>query len=102
MELVKKIEDVLRRTFPEPGHMRLEDNDGITGWVASACFRGLDFRDRANLIWDVLDKELSNDERRRIVTIVAVTPEEEIAHRARRAPAEPKGKRTRKGTAKSG
>jgi hypothetical protein len=36
--------------------------------------------DRIHLIWDALAKGLTPEERRRVVLIVAATPEEEIAY----------------------
>jgi alpha-glucuronidase len=100
MEFVTKVEGALRSTFPAPDPIHLEDNDGIVGRVASGRFRGLEFIDRINRTWDALDRELTPDERRRVVTIVAVTPEEEIAHRARGAPART-GRNRRKGRSQS-
>jgi hypothetical protein len=80
MDLVKKVESILREVFPPPDRIVLEDDDGIIGAVTAARFAEMETIDRINLIWDTLDKGLTPEERRRVVLIVAVTPEEEIAH----------------------
>jgi hypothetical protein len=38
--------------------------------------------DRQNIVWDILDKELTSAERKGIAVMITVTPEEEIAHAA--------------------
>ena len=80
MELLKKTTKLLRQAFPPPARINLKDEDGIMGVVVSSRFEGLEGLDRQNLLWDVLDKKLTPEERRRVVIIVAVTPKEEIAH----------------------
>jgi hypothetical protein len=82
MEIIKKVRSVLTKEFPPPDKVELEDDDGIIGAVISRRFEGLEAIDRIKLIWDLLEKKLTKDERKRIVTIVAVTPVEEIAHLA--------------------
>jgi stress-induced morphogen len=75
--LLTRVETLLREAFPPPDQiLRLEDDDGIIGVVASGRFRGLEGIDRQNMIWDVLDARLTPEQRRRIVIIAAVTPEE--------------------------
>jgi stress-induced morphogen len=80
MELVKKAEKLLKQAFPRPDKVKLKDEDGITGVVTSARFRGMSSLDRQELIWDALDRNLTPEERRKIVIVIAVSPEEEIAH----------------------
>ena len=85
MELVEKIKGVLVAAFPPPATVNIEDDDrleGIIGWVASPRFEGMEIIDRIDLLWGVLNKELTREERRRVVAIVAVTPFEEVAHSA--------------------
>jgi hypothetical protein len=38
--------------------------------------------DRINLVWDVLESGLTPEERRHVLTLVPVTPEEEIVYTA--------------------
>jgi len=82
MEIVKKVEALLKEVFPPPDKIDLEDDDGngIIGSVTSERFVGMETIDRVHMIWDCLGKGLTPQERRRVVLIVAVTPFEEIAH----------------------
>ena len=57
-------------------------DNGIIGAVISKRFEGLEAIDRINIIWDLFEKGLTRDERKHIVTVVTVTPLEEIAHLA--------------------
>jgi hypothetical protein len=77
-QLRTKLMARLRRRFPPPDKVILRDDDGITGVVTSAKFRGMDDIDRINLVWDAFNGDLSLDERREIAMIEAVTPEEEF------------------------
>lgn len=78
--LSRKVTRLLQKTFTPPDKVSLKNEDGILGVVISSRFRGLDSIDRVNWIWDVLEKNLSTAEVRKVVSIIAVTPEEEIAH----------------------
>ena len=81
MALVEKVEGLLKKAFPPPDRIVLEDDDGIIGLGRFGPFpRAWDGRDRIDMIWDVLDQGLTKQERRRVVTIVAVTPEEETRY----------------------
>lgn len=78
--LRQKVEKLLCRAFPRPDRVSLQDDDGIIGVVVSSRFAGVDVIDRQDMIWQALAKALSSEEKRRVLTIVAVTPKEEIAH----------------------
>jgi stress-induced morphogen len=80
MELVEKVRDLLTTAFPPPSKIELEDDDGIIGTIVSSKFEGMESIDRINIIWDILDQNLTPDERRRVVIIVAATPADEIAY----------------------
>jgi stress-induced morphogen len=82
MDLLEKVRALLVDEFPPPDKIELDDDHGIIGAVVSQRFEGLESIDRINIIWDLLDRNLNKEERRQIVTIVAVTPVEEIAHLA--------------------
>jgi hypothetical protein len=83
MALMRKLKRILKEAFPPPAKIRLRDEDGIIGVVTSARFRNMDSMDRQDLLQDILLKHgLSAEEMRRILIIVAVTPEEETAHTA--------------------
>jgi hypothetical protein len=74
--LLKKLQKVLVRHFPSPATVRLEDHDGIVGVITSSPFAGMDSIDRQSLIGDLIDTHLSQQERRNVQMIVAVTPDE--------------------------
>lgn len=76
---LNRVEALLREAFPPPDHVSVEDDDGIVGIVASARFRGLESMDRQAIIWDALDAKLPEEQRKRILIVVAVTPEEQRA-----------------------
>ncbi len=78
MELVEEVKSILGAAFPPPDKIELGDDDGIVGSVVSARFEGMEMIDRINLIWDLLDNELPREKRRRVILIVAATPEESI------------------------
>jgi hypothetical protein len=80
MDLVEKLRAILTAEFPPPATISLDDDDGIIGIVVSPRFKGMDAMDRVNLIWDLLGSRLTPEERRRVLTVVAATPEEEIFH----------------------
>jgi hypothetical protein len=82
VEIVEKVKTILIELFPPPAKVELWDEDGIIGTVTSPRFQDMEPIDRINLIWDALDKGLTPEERRRVVTIVAATPQEEIAYTA--------------------
>jgi len=81
VELLKKVRKLLIKEFPPPDKVELVDDHGIIGAVVSKRFEGMESIDRINIIWDLFEKGLTRDERKGIVTVVAVTPLEEIAHR---------------------
>lgn len=74
--LLRKLEEVLTRRFPSPDTIRLEDHDGIIGVITSTRFAGMESLDRQNLIGDLLETNLTPEERRRVQVIVGVTPDE--------------------------
>jgi hypothetical protein len=76
MELKDKIIEALSQAL-KPEYMRLEDDDGISGFVVSRKFKGMSGLDRQEKIDDVLQKPpLTQEERRRILMIAGLTPEE--------------------------
>jgi hypothetical protein len=62
--------------FPLPASVKLEDNDGIIGIIASPNFERMDTIDRQSLIGEIVETHLSPEERRRVLVIVGVTPDE--------------------------
>ena len=74
--ILRRLERALTGQFPPPDTVELKDHDGIIGVVTSARFAGMDTIDRQNLIGDIVATNLSPDERRRVLVIVGVTPDE--------------------------
>jgi hypothetical protein len=77
---LRKLKRILEERFPPPDKVNLRDDDGIIGVVTSKRFRRLDSMQRQNLIHDILATNLNPEERRHVLLIVAVTPEEEMAN----------------------
>ncbi len=78
MELREKVLTILRKAL-EVRHARLEDDDGITGFVVSPQFQGMTSLDRQELIDDAFRRAtdlLASEERRQILMIAALTPAE--------------------------
>jgi stress-induced morphogen len=76
MGIKDKVVNALRNSF-DAEYIRLEDDDGISGFVVSPSFTGKSPLDRQLMI----DKALSNDsltreEQRHVLMIAALTPEE--------------------------
>ena len=77
--LVEKVNHSLSHAFPPPSKVELRNEDGIIGIVTSPRFNGKDDFARQRLLWKPLSN-LSNAERRRVVILVGLTPEEDFAH----------------------
>jgi stress-induced morphogen len=80
MAVVRKLKKILEERFPAPDKVDLRDNDGIIGVVTSKRFRRMDTMQRQDLIHDILASHLTGEERRHVLLIVGVTPEEEVAN----------------------
>lgn len=80
MAVVRKLKKILQERFPPPDKVDLRDDDGVIGIVTSNRFHRLDTMQRQNLIHDILATYLNAEERRHVLLIVAVTPEEEVAN----------------------
>ncbi len=78
--LVRKVKAILRESFPLPDQVKLKEDNGILGMVISQRFEGLEPIERLNMVWKVLNEKLTLQESRQIVTLLAVTPEEELVH----------------------
>lgn len=65
--LSRDVEDGLE-TVPSSGR--------VTGWVAAAAFEGKDHPQRQKLLWDTLDRELTQQERSKVGPVVTLTPAE--------------------------
>jgi len=83
MGLKQKLKRILVEAFPPPSKITLKDHDGLVAIVTSATFRDLDAMERQDLLQEVLQKHgITSEEMKRILILVAVTPEEEEAYTA--------------------
>jgi hypothetical protein len=76
MEIREKVLKALRDTF-DVHYARLDDDDGITGFIVSPRFRGMSSLDRQELIDRALSQAsnlLTPEERRHVVMIAALSP----------------------------
>jgi hypothetical protein len=74
--LIRKLEKALKKRFPAPATVELQDHDGIIGVITSDAFAGMETLDRQDLIHEIIDTNLAPKERRQVQIIVGVTPEE--------------------------
>jgi len=86
MAVMRKLKKALEERFPPPHKVSLRDEDGIIGVITSKRFRRMDTMQRQDLIHNILATELTGAERRNVVLIVGVTPEEEVANAADESP----------------
>lgn len=77
---MRKLRRILEERFPAPAKVDLRDEDGIIGVITSKRFRRMDTMQRQDLIHEILETSLNPQERRHVLLIVAVTPEEQIAN----------------------
>jgi acid stress-induced BolA-like protein IbaG/YrbA len=78
VDLREKVTRALREHL-NPDHIQLEDDDGVSGVVVSAQFRGVSPFDRQMLIDKALrsaSEKLTRAELRRVLAIAALTPAE--------------------------
>ena len=76
MDLKDKTLKALSQSL-EPEYMRLEDDDGISGFVVTRLFKGMSSLDRQERIEEILQNaSLTQEERRQILMIAGLTPEE--------------------------
>jgi hypothetical protein len=74
--LVRKLARVLKKRFPPPVTVEIEDDNGIIGVITSDSFLGMDGMDHQELIGDILAEKLTKAERQQVQIIVDVTPKE--------------------------
>jgi len=79
MAVVQKLKKILKERFPPPDKVKLRDDDGIIGVVTSKSFHGKDTMERQDIFHELLATHLTGEERRQVLLIVGVTPEEEVA-----------------------
>jgi hypothetical protein len=78
MDLVQRVKRLLRRRFA-PADIKLDDDDGVTGYIVSPMLRGKSSLERQTEIDEVLrdaSARLSQEDLSRILLIAALTPVE--------------------------
>ena len=75
MDVREKVVAALIQAF-EPAYVRVEDDDGISGFVVSRKFEGLTALDRQERIDEAqtVAPRLTKEERRRVLMIAGLTP----------------------------
>lgn len=82
MDLKKKVERALKQYF-NTDRIKLENEDGVYGYIVSPKFRRKEMYDRQVMIDKALraaDSGLKPEEVRKVVIIAALTPEEHAGH----------------------
>lgn len=85
MEIVKKIKKALKaakftdREIKTINELSAE-SDKVLGYIVSDRFDAMLPADRQKFIWDIFDKNLSQEECRDILMVIAITPEEYDDH----------------------
>jgi acid stress-induced BolA-like protein IbaG/YrbA len=78
-EFIAKLKSVLNGEFPSAQEIILEpapDGERVKGMIISEAFAGTDDADRQDQLWDILEEKLSQSEQRRVLSLIAYTPEE--------------------------
>ena len=79
---MRKVRVLLHDEFPEAESISFKhnaDSRTITGVVIASDFAETDNADRQDRVWDILEKHLSVDEQSRILSVIALTPKEQMA-----------------------
>jgi acid stress-induced BolA-like protein IbaG/YrbA len=79
MELKEKIVKILNASGVHIFHsdFELSAAGNIGGILCSNDFSGMDETARQELVWEKLKSKLTEDERRQIISLITVTPDEE-------------------------
>lgn len=78
-KFIRRVKTVLNDEFPEAEALTFEmsdDGQRINGYVVSKDFQGMEDADRQDRVWDVLENNLAVAEQSRILSVIALTPEE--------------------------
>ena len=80
-ELAERVKAILGEGL-HPADIGLSTRNGIVAWVISDRFESMDDLDRQEIVWDLLEKSLTPEERRAVSIVVALTPKERAFHTA--------------------
>ncbi len=81
-ELAEKVRGVFLRDGFAPDEIGLSTRDGVVVFVTSDRFSSMDDMDRQQVVWDLLKRSLTAEERRAVSIVVALTPKERSFHLA--------------------
>lgn len=78
-EFSAKLKDILQAEFSTAQDILVEaapDGERVKGLIIAESFAGMDDADRQDHVWDLLESKLSQTEQRRVLSLIAYTPEE--------------------------
>ena len=78
-EFSTRLKGILQAEFPSAQEIVVEpatDGERVKGLIISDEFAGTDDADRQDHVWDLLESKLSQTEQRRVLSLIAYTPEE--------------------------
>jgi len=78
-EFSAKLKSVLQAEFSTAQEIIVEpapDGERVKGLIIAESFTGMDDADRQDHVWDLLESKLSQTEQRRVLSLIAYTPEE--------------------------
>ena len=78
-EFSAKLTSILQAEFSAAQEIIVEpapDGERVKGLIISESFTGMDDADRQDHVWDLLESKLSQTEQRRVLSLIAYTPEE--------------------------
>jgi acid stress-induced BolA-like protein IbaG/YrbA len=78
-EFSVKLKSILQAEVPSANEIQVEpapDGERVKGVIISESFAGMDDADRQDQLWDILESRLSQTEQRRVLSLIAYTPEE--------------------------
>jgi len=77
----KKVNNALLTIFsPDELHLEKAENDKVIGYIISDKFLNLDDEGRQDMLWELLRKHLNTIELSRIIALIALTHEEDMAY----------------------
>lgn len=83
-EFIEKLEQVLQKEISPLDEVNLypaPDGKKVKGYLISETFAGMEDADRQDHLWDIFEANFDSTEQRRILSILAYTPEEYRAFR---------------------
>lgn len=78
-EFSAKLKGILQDEFATAREILVEpapDGERVKGVIVADSFAGMDDADRQDHVWDLLESKLSQTEQRRVLSLIAYTPEE--------------------------